>query len=58
MRTKKEVQGYRGVVKDRMESDNHYTKYHTTWEEAHHAAERLAKRLGLYESQRWEIIVI
>ena len=49
---------YRGQITDRMGSDNHQTMLHTTWEAAHHAAEKLAKKLGRYQPERWSIDVI
>ena len=35
----------------------HTTRKHTTWEAAHHAAEKLAKRVGLYGMGHISIMV-
>ena len=49
---------YRGIIVDRLENNNHKTKWHTSWIEAHLAAANLAKRLGLYNSVRYTIRVV
>ena len=46
---------YRGVVKDRMDDDQHTTKTHTTWEAAHNAAEALCNRLYGRGNERYGI---
>jgi len=49
---------YRGQVVDRLgRLSSHQTRWYTTWEAAHHAAEALAKRLSLYHLDRWAIKV-
>ena len=50
---------YKGQVIDRLGSGRlRNTHYKDTYEEAHHAAEALAKRRGEYTSERYEIKVI
>ena len=51
-------QKYRGVVEDRMSENFFKTKFYTTWESAHHAAEKLARRKGIYQSDRWIVTVV
>lgn len=50
---------YQGRVIDRLDNKAVVTKttYKETYEAAHHAAEALAKRRGLYNSDRYSIIV-
>ena len=53
---------YKGQVTDRMSEHCSYvlcsTHRKSTYEEAHHAAEVLAKRRQVYDSQRYSINVI
>jgi len=48
---------YRGLVIDRMGDNSKKTIKYPTWEAAHEAAEKLAKRHGIYHSDRWYIDV-
>ena len=50
---------YKGQVIDRLDSGSlRSTRYKDTYEEAHHAAEALAKRQGEYMSDRYYIKVV
>ncbi len=43
------TQYYYGEVFNKLENKvTNTTRKHTTWDAAHHAAEKLAKRLGVY----------
>ena len=48
---------YFGLVIDRCGDNNHRTRANPTWDAAHHAAETLAKRLGLYHDDNYAIDV-
>jgi hypothetical protein len=55
-RERRQKMKYRGIIIDRLSSDHRWTRYYMTWEAAHHAAERMAKRIG-HTGDRYRIDV-
>ena len=50
--------GYIGFILDRLNNSIvAKTRCYYTWEEAHHMLEKLAKRKGLYKSNRYSLVV-